>query len=107
MSLTRIYVGAAFDSQFRSGTLTMRQAWNKSWDVNVTGAQVMTHVFVPLLLKSSDPRLLFITSGTSTLEGSGNPAMPVNHSPPTGWPKEYSGVSMYRSSKTGLNMMMR
>ena len=67
----------------------------------------MTHVFLPLLLKSSDPRLLFITSGTATLEGHANAALPINHSPAKGWPKDPSGVPMYRSSKTGLNMMMR
>lgn len=67
----------------------------------------MTTVFVPLLLESSNPRLLFITSGTSTLEGTTNMALAVNQYPPKGWPKANFAVPAYRSSKTGMNMMMR
>ena len=85
----------------------MREMWNRSWNVNVTGTQILTSTFIPLLLKSADPRLLFITSGTSTLQGHSNPALPINQSPPAGWPKPSQAVPAYRSSKTGLNMMMR
>jgi NAD(P)-dependent dehydrogenase (short-subunit alcohol dehydrogenase family) len=67
----------------------------------------MTTIFIPLLLKSSNPRLLFITSGISTLEGTSNMALALNHSPPKGWPKATFGIPAYRSSKTGMNMMMR
>ena len=81
--------------------------WNQSWDVNTTGTQIMTSVFVPLLLQSPSPRLLFITSGTSTLEGTENLALAVNQIPPKGWPKSSSSIPAYRSSKTGMNMMMR
>jgi NAD(P)-dependent dehydrogenase (short-subunit alcohol dehydrogenase family) len=34
-------------------------------------------------------------------------ALSVNHYPPKGWPKTNFGVPAYRSSKTGMNMMMR
>jgi NAD(P)-dependent dehydrogenase (short-subunit alcohol dehydrogenase family) len=35
-------------------------------------------------------------------------ALFVNHHPPRGWPKKnLGGVPAYRSSKTGMNMMMR
>lgn len=68
----------------------------------------MTSAFIPLLLKSSNPRLLFITSGTSTLSGTVNQALAVNHAPAAGWPKAgFIGVPAYRSAKTGLNMLMR
>ena len=68
----------------------------------------MTHTFLPLLLNSSDPRLIFVTSGTSTMGEHGNTALLVNKSPPQGWPKtSMTGVPAYRSSKTGMNMMMR
>ena len=70
----------------------------------------MTTVFMPILLRSSNPRLLFITSGTSTLAGADNLALAVNKHPPKGWPKTDRmtlGVPAYRSSKTGMNMMMR
>ncbi|KAL9114285.1 MAG: hypothetical protein Q9227_001707 [Pyrenula ochraceoflavens] len=101
--------GAQLDQQLDAGHMTMRQMWNQSWNVNTTGTQCMTAAFVPLLLKSHSPHLLFVTSGTSTLTGSDNPALPVNRSPPEGWPKPTGGPSVpaYRSSKTGMNMMMR
>jgi NAD(P)-dependent dehydrogenase (short-subunit alcohol dehydrogenase family) len=86
--------------------MTMRQMWNQTWNVNITGTQILTTTFIPLLLQSSDPRLLFITSGVSTLDGAGNLALAVNKPPPKGWPKPSFGVPAYRSSKTGLNMLM-
>ena len=90
----------------------MRQMWNQSWNINTVGTQIMTSVFMPLLLQSNNPRLLFITSGTSTLAGTENLALAVNRYPPKGWPKNKSdstsyNVAAYRSSKTGMNMMMR
>lgn len=73
----------------------------------------MTHVFAPLLIKSSNPRLLFITSGLSSLEQTlhteGMSAR-INLSPEAGWPKKYpppGKAVAYRSAKTGLNMMAR
>ena len=90
--------------------MTIRQAWNKSWDVNVTGSQVMTHTFMPLLVKSKDPRLMFLASGTASLQESFNEAIHYNKSPPAGWPKAGAATistASYRSTKVGLNMMMR
>lgn len=85
--------------------MTARQAWNKTWDVNITGAHIVTSTFLPLLIKSSDPRLLFITSGLSSLGESavGDPRYPP---PPAGLPKKGAPFMAYRSSKAGLNMMM-
>lgn len=104
--------GAGFDLKIQDGGLTIREAFNKSWDVNVAGTQVMTVTFVPLLLKSSDPRLMFLTSGTSTITETENMTTPtmqrINGSPPAGWPKATTfSIASYRSSKTGLNMLMR
>ena len=59
--------GAGFDRQIDTGDMTIREAFNTSWDTNVTGTHVLTSAAVPLLLKSPDPRLMFLTSGTSTL----------------------------------------
>ena len=93
--------------------MSMRQMWNASWNVNTAGTQIMTSTFIPLLLqsRSSGPRLMFITSGTSTLAGTENMALAVNRHPPKGWPKTGGGdtvnLAAYRSSKTGMNMMMR
>lgn len=105
--------GATFDGDFTAGTMTQREAWNKTWDVNVTGAQVVTELFIPLLFKSQDPRLIFITSGTASLaetEDATNPMLErINAAPAKGWPKDPNIVRYpaYRSVKSGLNMMMR
>ncbi|KAH9834317.1 Short chain dehydrogenase [Teratosphaeria destructans] len=105
--------GASFDRQMQDGTLSIREAFNKSWDVNVSGTHVLTTYAVPLLLKSSDPRLLFVTSGTSPLSETERQDLPMfqrlNAPLPAGWPKEnqMNPVTSYRSSKTGLNMVMR
>lgn len=86
----------------------MREVWAKTWDVNVASTQVMTHHFIPLLLKSDDPRIAFMASGTSSLVNSEGTLSPANVAPPKGWPKQ-PGLSLpaYRSSKSGMNMMMR
>lgn len=101
--------GAQFEQQFMAGKIpSERELWNKSWSVNTTSTQVVTTTFIPLLLQSADPRLLFITSGTSTLAGTVNMDLAVNQSPSQGWPKPgFIGVPAYRSAKTGLNMLMR
>ncbi|KAH8691015.1 hypothetical protein GQ44DRAFT_636604 [Phaeosphaeriaceae sp. PMI808] len=99
--------GAQFDQLVKQGKLTEREAWNKSWDVNTSGTQAMTTTFIPLLLEATNPRLLFITSGTSTLAGTENMALAVNKYPPKGWPKTGFSVAAYRSAKTGMNMLMR
>ncbi|KAF2422966.1 NAD(P)-binding protein [Tothia fuscella] len=99
--------GAKFDGDSLKGKMTTREMWNKSWDVNVTGTYIMTHTFIPLLLKSQEPRLIFITSGTSTMAESSNTALAVNRSPAKGWPKQEFSVPAYRSAKAGMNMMMR
>lgn len=105
--------GASFDYAAQQGQMSLREAFNAAWDVNVSGTHVMTHEFVPLLLKSSTPRLLFVTSGTSALSETERldypPLARLNASPEAGWPKQPSvnPVTSYRSSKTGLNMLMR
>ena len=110
--LIRLVTGGQFDQEIAAGRMTEREMWNQSWNVNTVGTQIMTSVFVPLLLHSSNPRLLFITSGTSTLAGTENMALAVNKYTPKGWPKpNFDGktfnIPAYRSSKTGMNMMMR
>jgi NAD(P)-dependent dehydrogenase (short-subunit alcohol dehydrogenase family) len=102
--------GAQFESALAQGKITSeRELWDKSWSVNTTSTQVVTSKFTSLLVQSSDPRLLFITSGTATLAGSDNTALRVNQSPAVkGWPKTgFMGLPAYRSAKTGLNMLMR
>ncbi|KAL7764000.1 hypothetical protein ACKLNR_005145 [Fusarium oxysporum f. sp. zingiberi] len=101
--------GAQLDQQLAAGKMSAREMWNKTYDVNVTGTHLLTWAFAPLLLESSDPRLMFIASGTSSLTTSEHPDFPVNRQPSKGWPKTLTNLDLpaYRSSKTGMNMMMR
>lgn len=104
--------GANIDREIQAGNISLRDGWNLAWNTNVTGSHVTTAEFIPLLLKSSTPRLLFITSGTSPLaltEVMEGPLGRINASPEAGWPKAHTlnPTESYRSSKAGLNMMMR
>lgn len=108
--------GANLDGAIRDGKMSIREAFNASWDVNVSGTHVLTTLAIPLLLKSSDPRLMFTTSGTSSLWetdpenwGAMEHLARINASPAKGWPKEkvVNPITTYRTTKTGLNMLMR
>ena len=94
--------GANFDFQAQAQGMNTRELWNATWDVNVTGTQILTELFMPLLLKSDDPRLLFLTSGTASLAETDRMESPmyqrINASPDPGWPKQRLG-SAYRSVK--------
>jgi NAD(P)-dependent dehydrogenase (short-subunit alcohol dehydrogenase family) len=102
--------GASFDSQYPS-KLNLREAYMKAYNVNVAGTQIMTTTFVPLLLKSSSPRLIFLTSGLSSLTNAAAKFIPFGASDSgplfkAGWPKPPVPPTnvAYRSSKTALNM---
>lgn len=105
--------GSSFDHLHVQGKMTMREAWNAAWDTNVAGTHVLTTMSTPLLLQSANARLIFLTSGTSTLTETERLDTPVfqrlNGSPEKGWPKPAGGIAVlgYRCSKTGLNMLMR
>ncbi|KAH6612116.1 hypothetical protein C7974DRAFT_91454 [Boeremia exigua] len=103
--------GAAFDYLMRgdSSPSAIRAAWDKAYSLNVTSTQVFTTTFIPLLLASSSPRLLFVTSGLSSLTTtSGSKATSIiRESSTPGWPKPPARSQIaYRSSKTALNMMV-
>jgi NAD(P)-dependent dehydrogenase (short-subunit alcohol dehydrogenase family) len=107
-------LGGQFDNTMDTSTTAgIRAMWNRSYNVNVASTQVVTYTFMPLLLKSTNPRLMFVTSGLSTLngtatkfEGQGNAAR-LAESPPKGWPKPVDFAQpAYRSSKSALNMLM-
>ncbi|RMJ18428.1 hypothetical protein BHE90_001307 [Fusarium euwallaceae] len=99
--------GTQLDQQWMAGKMSMRDMWSETWNVNVVSTNVITHQFVPLLLNSDDPRLVFMASGTSSLANTMSPALAINKSPPKGWPKDQFSLPAYRSAKTGMNMMMR
>ncbi|EIW73381.1 hypothetical protein TREMEDRAFT_24262 [Tremella mesenterica DSM 1558] len=100
--------GKWFSSSFYD-TMSIREIWNKTWDINVTGTHIVTHTFAPLLLSSHSPRLLFITSGVSSLSATEDSTLPLDRPPPPGWPKDAQLIDFpaYRSSKTGMNMLVR
>ncbi|KAF2498190.1 NAD(P)-binding protein, partial [Lophium mytilinum] len=90
--------GAQFDTDMADGSpASIRTAMNRAYNLNVTSTQVLTVVFEPLLLKSKSPRLLFVTSGLSSL----TTATAGLHPRP--------GITYpfgYRCSKTAMNMQM-
>jgi NAD(P)-dependent dehydrogenase (short-subunit alcohol dehydrogenase family) len=90
-----------------SGRLTKREAWNQTWDVNVTGTHLFTETFAPLLLASNyqSPRLVFMTSGLASVTELATGTSHRYTLPPAGWPKPKTLWFPYRSSKTGLNMV--
>ncbi len=94
------------DYQLRDGQLDTREAFNRSFNTNVASTHLFTQAFIPLLLASKSPRLVFISSGISSLTTHDDQAYPINHNPPAGWPKPWTpNVTTYRTSKTAGNMM--
>ncbi|OCF39799.1 hypothetical protein I317_06408 [Kwoniella heveanensis CBS 569] len=88
--------------------LSTRQIFDRTYSTNVTGTHILTTTFVPLLLRSADPRLLFLTSGTASFDLSLDPNFILNKSPLAGWPKPpQREMWAYKSSKVALNMIMR
>lgn len=66
----------------------------------------MTWTFMPLLLQSCDPRLIFVT-GLDTFEESAREDFPLRPLE-RGWPKKVEELETvgYRCTKTALNMLM-
>ncbi|WWC61901.1 uncharacterized protein I303_104487 [Kwoniella dejecticola CBS 10117] len=101
--------GILIDHQGQSEGLTTRQIFSKSFDVNVTGAHIVTDTFAPLLVQSRDPKLLFLGTSMASLVISQNPSLYFNQSPPSGWPKQSYKQDFwaYKSTKLALMMIMR
>ncbi|KAH9895399.1 hypothetical protein F4778DRAFT_794280 [Xylariomycetidae sp. FL2044] len=97
--------GASFQTEYELGKISLRDCYNKAYDVNVTGAHVLTHTLMPLLLKSQNPRLIFV-AGLSRMSEAAEAYFPTPPQP-KGWPKkvDFETIS-YRCSKTALNMLM-
>ncbi|KAJ5378114.1 uncharacterized protein N7496_005523 [Penicillium cataractarum] len=97
--------GATFDIEYIRGKTSLRECFMNAYNVNVAGTHVMTATFMPLLLKSSDPRLMFVT-GLSAINQAGEKYFPTPPQP-AGWPKKIDFETIgYRCSKTALNMLM-
>ncbi|KAM5341844.1 hypothetical protein ACJ41O_014875 [Fusarium nematophilum] len=99
--------GASFDSTIEKDAADFRTLFNKTYDVNVSGTQVTTATFAPLLLAAPSPRIIFLTSGLSTLEGTSHSLIiKIAGDAQPGWPKPVIAAAAYRSSKAALNMVM-
>lgn len=98
--------GATFDIKYSDGEVSLRDCFNQAYDVNVTGTTIVTHTFMPLLLASAAPRLLFV-AGLSQITQAAERYFPTPPQP-AGWPKPVVAFETigYRCSKTALNMLM-
>jgi NAD(P)-dependent dehydrogenase (short-subunit alcohol dehydrogenase family) len=85
--------------------MSLRESFNKAYDLNVSGTNVVTWTFIPLLLKSSEPRILFV-AGLSQMTAAAESYFPTPPQP-AGWPKKIDFETIgYRCSKTALSMLM-
>ena len=104
--------GGSFDFDIEAGTMTEREAWSKTMDLGAVAPQCVTSAFAELLVQSPDPRLLFVTSGMSSLVEEHGKCTSGERLQPTytaGWPKPQRTLAgnayAYRASKSALNMV--
>lgn len=53
--------GASSGHMFIQGQMSLRESFTTAYGINVAGNNVVTATFMSLLLKSADPRLIFVT----------------------------------------------
>lgn len=102
-------IGAAYDALAQEGDLKHRDAWTKSYSLNVTSTHFFTQSFIPLLLKSKSPSIIFIGSRVGSITSQVDKGIPLmDGNPEAGWPKTPGfNPTAYRSSKAAFNMMAR
>ncbi|KAF4635520.1 hypothetical protein G7Y89_g2576 [Cudoniella acicularis] len=79
---------------FVSG-LTTRQLFSQTFNTNVIGTACLTEACLPLLRKSSLPRIVFVSSRMGSLAEATNTSMPFFH----------ADIKAYDSSKAAVNML--
>ncbi|KAK0101167.1 hypothetical protein ONS95_012853 [Cadophora gregata] len=82
--------GIANDKEFESGETSYRDTMLKAYNTNVFGAFQCLETFRPLLEKSENPRVVFMTSSLGSFG--------------TGF--EQGNYPIYRSTKTAMNMLV-
>lgn len=87
--------GIALDVK-ENGKYSTREMMQRTYEVNVFGAAAVTEAFIPLLEKSSNPRIVFTSSSAGSLERASDPTNP--------WAT--ARIPAYSTSKTALNMLM-
>jgi NAD(P)-dependent dehydrogenase (short-subunit alcohol dehydrogenase family) len=73
----------------------IREAARETLAVNVVGSVSVTEAFLPLLRKSSAPRLVFVSSSVGSISQAADPKSPYYRP---------GGGNEYRASKAALNM---
>ena len=78
------------------GGSNIRAVMREAFEVNVISSTQMTESFLPLIFKSTDPRIIFMSSGLGSLHMTLDPGDP------------YYGyfAPAYKSSKAAINMVM-
>ncbi|KAL6796590.1 hypothetical protein J3E68DRAFT_401329 [Trichoderma sp. SZMC 28012] len=74
---------------------TLRQQFRETFDVNVFGAACLSNAMLPLLKKSTLPRLVFVSSELGSMTAATDKANPTHQLP----------LLSYRTSKAALNML--
>jgi len=77
-------------------TPELREAMRVVFNTNVVGAVSVTEAFLPLLQRSSAPRLVFVGSTTGSIAMASDPNGPLHG----------GGAVDYRTSKAALNMVI-
>lgn len=86
--------GILLDMGF-GGTLSLRALFEKTLSTNVTGTACLTDAVLPLLLASSSPKIIFVSSKMASLTLASDPNVPFK-------PSDYKA---YASSKAAVNML--
>jgi NAD(P)-dependent dehydrogenase (short-subunit alcohol dehydrogenase family) len=91
-----VLINNAGMSSDSDNSLSLRDKFVTTYNINTFGAAVLTEAFIPLLSKSSAPRIVFISSNLGSL------ALKADLT------SGMSGilVPIYRSSKAAMNMLM-
>ncbi|KAL7907588.1 hypothetical protein GGI35DRAFT_470187 [Trichoderma velutinum] len=98
--------GVTFDILIGTDATNARLVFDDTYNINVSGTNMMTFVSASLLLRSPSPRLLFLTSGLTTMGKFTQSHIPVQDVE-LGWPKkDCAAAQAYRRSKAAINVLM-
>lgn len=88
---------AGIGADLRSAPNADVEAFRRAYETNVFGVVAVTNAFLPLLRRSTQPRIVNVSSGTGSLTRSTDPD--------SGFATGAGGAAAYRSSKTALNAL--
>lgn len=77
-------------------TMSLREQYSKTFETNSVSAACLTEAFLPLLRRSTNPRIIFMTSGLGSIGSTLDPSSGAY------------GMDMptYKASKAAMNMIM-